>query len=168
MHITLTAILLLAAIRKGDWRHWRKYHHTILYIVICNLLYNFLCRDHLLWKQNPDLLPESHAIVDLIYTFIALPAVTLIYLTHYPFKTSNGKQVQYMLWWILGSLVVEYPYYKMGRLLLQHGYHFWMEPIFYTAMYTMLRLHFTRPLLTYGISTIVIVLLLQYFHIPVK
>lgn len=168
MHTILTAILLLAAFWKGDWRNWRKYHHTFLYIVTCNLLYNFLCRDHLLWKQDPDFLPKSHAIVDLIYTFINLPAMTLLYLTHFPFKTSNGKQVRYILWWVLGSLVVEYPFYQMGRIHLQHGYQFWMEPIFYTTMYTMLRLHHTRPLLTYGISAIIILFLIQYFHIPVK
>lgn len=168
MHVLLTVILITLAFWKGDWRHWQKYINTIQYVIICNLLYNVLCKDHLLWKQNPGLFPRSHTLVELMYTFINLPAITLLFLSHYPFSKPKGKQVSYILKWVVGSLIVEYPLYKMKFLILNNGYAYWMEPIFYLTMYSMIRLHYSRPFLTYGLSIFVIMFLLRYFHISIK
>ena len=103
-----------------------------------------------------------------MYTFITLPAITLLFLSHYPFSNQKGKQVRYILKWVVGSLIVEFPFYKMKLLILNNGYAYWMEPIFYLIMYGMIRLHYSRPLLTYGLSFFVIVFLLRYFHISIK
>lgn len=168
MHVLLTLSLFSAAVWKGNWRHWEKYIHTIFYVIICNLLYNILCNNHLLWKYHPDLLPKSHTIVELLYSFINLPAVTLLFLTHYPFSKKYSKQMSYIIAWIIGSIVIEYPFYKLNRLLLLNGYKYWMEIIFYTLMYSMIRLHYTRPLWTYGFSLFIIVIMLWYFKVPIK
>ncbi|MFP5114117.1 CBO0543 family protein [Bacillaceae bacterium C204] len=168
MHLLLTIILIIVVFWKGDWRHWQKYILTIYYVVTCNLLYNLLCKDHMLWKHNPDILPKSHTLVDLLYTFIVLPAMVLLFLSHYPFSNSKGKQVRYIVLWVVGSLIVEYPFYKMHRIILNNGYDYWMEPFFYTLMYSMIRLHYSRPFLTYGLSIVVIVFMLHYFNVSIK
>lgn len=168
MHLLFTSVLTGIAFWKGDWRHWEKYHLTIFYVITCNLLYAVLCRDNLLWKYHPDFLPKSHVIVELFYTFINLPALTLLYLSHFPFAKPTAAQARYVLTWIIGSLIVEYFFVKWGRLLLLNGYEYWMEPIFYVFMFGMIRLHYSRPFLTYGISLIVIVFMVHYFHVPIK
>ncbi|PFP30863.1 hypothetical protein COJ96_02555 [Bacillus sp. AFS073361] len=168
MHALLAVVLISMALWKGDWRHWQKYMTTIYYVSVCNLLYNVLCKDHMLWVHHPDLIPDSHTMVDLIYTFIILPAITLLFLSHYPFKKEIGKQVRYILFWVVGSLMVEFLFHKMNRIILQNGYRYWMEPFFYTVMYSMIRLHYSRPFLTYGISIVIIVFLLRYFHISIE
>lgn len=168
MHIFITVSLLLFALWKGNWRQWQKYIHTIMYVIICNLLYNVFCHDYYLWKYEPDFFPHSHVGVDLIYTFINLPAITLVYLTHYPFDTSLRKQLRYIAIWVIGSLIVEFPLHMFDRLLLQHGYEYWMEVFFYSFMYSLIRLHQTRPLLTYGISAFVAGFMLWYFKVPIK
>ncbi|MGG1678270.1 CBO0543 family protein [Neobacillus sp. NRS-1170] len=168
MHALLTFSLFIFAFWKGDWRHWQKYIHTIFYVITCNLLYAVLCRDHLLWKYRPDFLPKSHFMVELFYSFINLPSITLIFLSHFPFSKPLPKQAGYLLTWIIGALLVEYPFVKWGRLLLIHGYEYWMEPMFYLAMFGMIRLHYSRPFLTYGISIVIIVFMVNYFHVPIK
>ncbi|MEH7332996.1 CBO0543 family protein [Neobacillus drentensis] len=168
MHALLTFILLMFAIWKGDWRHWQKYIHTIFYVITCNLLYAVLCRDHLLWKYRPDILPKSHVLVELLYTFINLPSITLLYLSHFPFSKPQPKQSRYVLTWIIGAFLVEYPFVKWDRLLFINGYENWMEPIFYLFMFGMIRLHYSRPFLTYGISVVIIVFMVHYFHVPIK
>jgi hypothetical protein len=168
MHIIFSALLLLAAYFKGNWREWEKYHLTIFYVIICNLLYNHLCQNKLLWEYVPDFQPKSHILVDLLYSFLNLPAITLLFLTFYPFKGSGKKKLSFFLLWIGASTLIEYPFYKYGRLQLQHGYEFWMEPFFYTAMYGCIRLHYSRPFVTYFVSVFIIIFMMWTFQISVK
>ncbi|MBM6618811.1 CBO0543 family protein [Bacillus suaedaesalsae] len=168
MHIIITLLLILLAFLKGNWRDWQKYSTTIMYVIICNLLYNVICQDYYLWRYEPDFLLHSHSLTDLLYSFFCLPAITLVYLTHYPNNTPFSKQFQYIVIWVIGSLIVEYPIYKFDRLLLLNGYEYWMEVIFYSLMYSMIRLHQSKPLLTYGLSVIIAVFMIWYFDVPIK
>ncbi|MBD8070618.1 CBO0543 family protein [Bacillus sp. PS06] len=168
MHIFIALVVLILGYFKGDWRNLHKYGLTIFYIITCNLLYNLLCYDYLLWEYRPDLLKESHILVDLIYTFIILPAITLLYLGNYPFTLSLGRKLKYIIVWVIGSFLVTYFIYRTDRLEFHHGYKVWMDLLFYPVMYGMLRLHYTRPILTYGLSVIIILFLLKYFNVPIK
>jgi hypothetical protein len=168
MHIIFTALMLLLAYYKGNWREWNKYHLTIFYVIICNLLYNHLCQNMMLWEYKPDFHPKSHIIVDILYSFINLPAITLLFLTFYPFSGSGKKKLRYLVLWAGASMLVEYPFYKSGRLLLQNGYEYWMDALFYMAMYGSIRLHFTRPFLTYFVSVLITIFMMWIFKIPVK
>lgn len=166
MHIVLTALLILFAAIQGNWREWGKYHLTIFYVIICNLLYNHLARKKMLWEYSPDFYPRSHIIVDILYSFINLPAITLLFLTFYPFTASRFRKVRFIALWAGVSLLVEYPFYKFGRLILQNGYEYWMDGLFYIVMYSMIRLHFSRPFLTYILSAIVATFMLWLFKVP--
>ncbi|MGD6966191.1 CBO0543 family protein [Rossellomorea vietnamensis] len=166
MHTVLTITLLSFAYFKGNWREWEKYHLTIFYVIICNLLYNMIAQDKLLWEYYPDILPKSHTLVDILYSFINLPVITLLYLTHFPFNASHLMKVRYIALWSGVSFVIEYPFYKFGRLLLQNGYEYWMDIFFYIVMYSMIRLHFSRPFLTYILSAIIAAGMIWLFEIP--
>lgn len=168
MHILLAAMILVIAYFKVDIKDIRKYGLTLYYIITCNLLYNILCHDHLLWKYKPDLLPETHLLIDLIYTFIILPTVALLYLSHFPFNKGKQKGFIYISKWVAVSLILEFVYLKMGRIELQNGYEYWMEFLFYPTMYGMLRLHPSRPLLTYILSFIIILFFILVFDVPIK
>jgi hypothetical protein len=168
MHVLLSIILIALVVRKGKWRNIEKYHLTILYVITCNLLYNVLCKDKLLWQYKPDFLPNSHVIVDLLYTFINLPAVTFLYLHSYPYSKPFLRQAGYICVWVLVSLIVELPFYSLHRLYLRNGYEYWMEPMFYIAMYSLIRLHHTKRLLTYALSVMVTIVLLFLFRIPLQ
>lgn len=167
MHLTLIGIVAILAYWKSDWRNWQKYGLTIYYVTTCNLLYGVLCQNHLLWKYVPDLLPNSNVLVDIFYSFIVLPCVTLLYLSNYPFGEKVIKHLVYITAWVIGSFLIFYPFVQTGRLVLQNGYHYWMDFFFYIVMYGLIRLHYSRPILTYGISIIFIVFLMRYFHVSI-
>ncbi|MFD2614376.1 CBO0543 family protein [Paenibacillus gansuensis] len=168
MHVLFTLAILCFVYFKGDWRDWQKYGLSMFYPAACDLLYNILCQDKLLWSYHPDphLFPRSHVAVDLLYTFLILPSVALMYLTNYPFGERAWRQCKYILLWVAGSLAVEYVFIAFGRLELMNGYRFWMEALFYPTMYLMLRLHYTRPVLTYLISIFIIWFLMSVFEVP--
>lgn len=168
MHLLLVGFIGIISFYKGNWKEWRKYALTILYVINLNLLYELLCKEKILWVYNPDFFPKSHVSTSLLYNFIILPGVTLIFLSNFPYNELIRKQIIYTIKWIIVSIIFEGLYLYFGRIELHNGYKFWMEPLFYVMMYTMIRLHHTRPLLTYVISVIIIVVLLNLFNIPLK
>jgi hypothetical protein len=168
MHIVMTITLLFFAFLKGNWREWEKYHLTIFYVIICNLLYNHIAQDKLLWEYFPDFYPKSHILVDILYSFINLPAITLLFLTFYPLTASLLLKVRFIAMWSVVSFIIEYPFYKFGRLLLQNGYEYWMDFLFYFVMYSMIRLHFSRPFLTYFLSALITIIMILLFDIPLS
>lgn len=167
MHLFLSIILLGFAYWIGDLKNWRKYLSSIQYVIICNLLYNYFCHDYLLWEYKGDILPKKHYIVDLVYTFVTLPCLTLLFLTHYPYLKAKIKQGKYILYWIVGSMMIEMPLIYYQRLLLKNGYEYWMDFLFYFVMFVFIRLHFTHPIRSYLFSIVVILFMLWYFHVPI-
>jgi hypothetical protein len=165
MHVGIAITTLLAVYWKADWKNWEHYHPTILYVSVCNLLYNCLCAGYLLWKYNPDFL-FHHNSVDLVYSFIILPGVALLYLTGYPYKTKFTKQFVYITKWVVLSLVIESVVLVTGYLELNRGWEYWMEIPFYFTMYGLIRLHHSKPILTYLFSIIIIVFLMNAFDVP--
>lgn len=167
MHLLLAVIVGIAVFFKADWRNWRVFHPTLFYISYCNLLYDIICKKHYLWKYHPDFL-LNHIITDIVYSIWILPCTVLLYISNYPNQESFKKKLIYILKWIILSLAVELVFLKMGRLLLLNGYKFWMEPFFYFLMYTMVRLHHSRPIMTYGFSAIIIMFFIWVFHVPIS
>ncbi|MFJ8268361.1 CBO0543 family protein [Peribacillus asahii] len=168
MHLVLTLSLFGFAYWKGDWKNWKKYILTIHYVIICNLLYNYFCHDYLLWQHKGEIFPNNHFIIDLAYTLVNLPAVTLLFLTHYPYFKTKIKQGKYILYWVIGSILIEFPFVFFKRLTFKNGYEHWMDLLFYTVMYVMIRLNFTRPIRSYFFSVIIIVFMIWYFKIPLQ
>ncbi|MFD2443027.1 CBO0543 family protein [Bacillus sp. CGMCC 1.16607] len=168
MHLFLTGLIGILSFYKGNWREWPKYAITIFYVIILNLLYEVLCAEKLLWQYIPSGFPKSHVLTALLYTFIILPGITLMFLSNFPFQQARTKQFFYIFKWIIVSTIIEYIYIYFKKIELNNGYTYWMEPLFYVVMYTMIRLHYTRPFLSYFLSIIIIITLLQIFDIPLK
>lgn len=166
MHVLLAASLLAAVLLKADWRNWHEYHTTMLYIGLCNLLYNLLCQDYLLWKYKPDFL-LNHRLTDVLYTIIILPSIVLLYLSNYP-KNDKKKAGFHIVKWVIASILIESVYIASHHLELQHGYKLWMEFLFYPCMYIVLKIHHSRPLPAYALSVAIILFMVHYFDVPLK
>jgi hypothetical protein len=165
MHVVLAVLLLIILLIKVDYKNVKIYGLTIYYVITCNLLYNTICQKYLLWEYKPDSLLKTHVFVDLIYTFIVLPSITFLFLEKYPKSNSVSKKVFYVIRWVATCLVVEIIFIKTGRLVLQNGYEYWMEFLFYPTMFSMILLHQRKPLLTYVLSTGIIIFLVLIFDV---
>lgn len=99
MHLVFNGLFLIAGVIWGDWRNWKKYHSTILFLWFGDLLYNVLCHDYIMWKYNESIfgqqLLSNHTVISLLIMFVAYPASVLIYLGKFP--TENKK----ILIWVL-------------------------------------------------------------------
>lgn len=164
MHIITTIISIIALFGWGDWRNWRKYHTTLLFFALGNLLYNFLTANYFLWRMHADFI-SNHTLTEMLYTFIVFPATAILFLGNYP----NGlkKQILHTLQWIAIYGVWEYVFTWTGHIQYQYGWNLWWSIAFLFAMFPLLRLHHTRPILTYILSSIVVVAVLWWFKVPV-
>jgi hypothetical protein len=160
--VLIIIIFMAFAYFFGDWKAWKSYHTTILYVAVMNLTYEFLAYNHPLWQYRPGIIP-NHTFTTLLTIFVVLPVITLIYLSHYP---ENLKwKVLYVTCWVIGSTLIEYS--LTNRLIVyDNGWGIEWSFLLYCLMYLMLRLHHKKPVAAYFLSFIFIIFFLYYFKIP--
>jgi hypothetical protein len=164
MHFLINLFLIFSVWRWGNWRNWKEFHATMVFLAFANMLYNFLTEDYRLWVMKPDIL-FNYRITEIIYTVIVLTGTTLIYLSRYP--DTLKKQVIYNLKWIFIYVTVESILLFTGRIQYKHGWNLGWTVIFDTIMFPSLYLHYKRPLLAYIEFTLITILAVIYFKVPV-
>jgi len=167
MHLVITVISLAAVCKWADWKHWKNYHPTLLYIAIGNLMYTFLTADYWLWRIQPDFL-MNYVTVEVIYTLIIFPSSAFLFLSSYPEGQPVYKQVLHILKWVLIYVFVEWIGYHQNLISYQLGWSLLWSALFDGIMFPMLRLHYKKPVVAYSLSVFFAVSFLLLFGIPLS
>jgi hypothetical protein len=162
LYIAVILVTVFAVWRWGDWKNWRKYHSTMLFIIVGVLLYLFLYKNALLWDLQKHIL--NHTLTELLFAFTVLPSTVLLLLTNYP-DSFKGQSYRIGKFIAIYS-IVELIYWKMGFIDYDHGWNFWLSIGWYCMMFPMLVLHLKKPLYAYIASVVGLVIFLYLF--PVK
>lgn len=166
MNFVFGAFCLLLMLRFGDWKNYKKYYPTILFMIIGDLLYNLFTYQAPTWKYNSDFILPNHTLVNLWIMMTVYPATVLIYLPHFPEKRS--KQVLYILFWVLLYGIIELAgFYIFNAIEHLNGWNMWWSLWFNLILFTMLPIHHKRPILAWGLSFIVIIFLLIMFNVNI-
>jgi len=163
LHLILALFTIFATWKWGDWKNWHKYHSSMIYIAMGNLLYAYLYDGHHLWQYNADLLVFNHFIADTLTTFIILPLTALIFLTKYPdtFKGQLFRVVKFITIYFL----IEVVYDMLGIFGYNYGWNIWWSLAWLFMMFPMLVLHHKKPLIAYGASSIAVIIMLLLFPV---
>ena len=157
------AVHLMLAYFLVDWKRWKEFYPTIQFYIICNLMYNFLFFNHTLWAYKPRTPWLNHTIIDLTFSFIIIPIMLMIYLKHIPKLFSNA--LFYLFAWVVTFTVIEYLFQRAGLFIYQNGWGIINSAIFNVIMFSVLGLHFKRPL--YAILVVIpVITILLFFHHP--
>nr|WP_295970302.1 CBO0543 family protein [uncultured Bacillus sp.] len=152
--------------RFGEWKNYKTYYPTILFMIIGDLLYNLFTSQTPTWSYNPDFICRNHTLVNLWVMMTTYPATVLIFLPHYPERRS--KQILYIfLWSVLYGLIETIGIYLVGNISHHNGWNMWWSMAFNIVLFTMLPIHHKRPLLAWGLSIMIIISLLNIFNINV-
>lgn len=135
---------LLAAWQWGDWRRWQRYYPTLLFVMVANLTAGYLTYQHPLWDFNPDAFTTSETMVEVLNTFVLLPATTLIYLSNYP-AAGPVRQARYILAWVLLFAAIETADTLAGGITYFNGWSLAHSILFDCVMFPIIRLHHLRP-----------------------
>lgn len=169
VHLLLNSLFLIAGLKWGDWRNWNKYHSTILFFWFGDLLYNTLCKNDLMWEYKETIFAQNllpnHLSVSLLIMIVAYPAIVLIYLGNMPMETK--KKVLWLLFWVTLYSLVEYINLRYLDLVSHHnGWTMGWSVLFNLVIFSMLLLHYKRPITALITSIPIILFFVIYFKVP--
>lgn len=163
MHILIDLFIIFAVWWWGNWRNWKEYHSSMLFLAVINLFYYFLTSDYILWTMKPDII-FGYKVTEILYTFVALTGTSLIFLSRLP--NSLKKQIIYMIKWMFIYAAVEYVLYKTGRIVYDHGWSFICSVVFDIILFPSLYFQYKKPILAYIEFIIITILGIVYFKVP--
>ncbi|WP_373370790.1 CBO0543 family protein [Lederbergia panacisoli] len=90
---------MIAAFIWGDWRNWKKYYPTILFMICSDFFSAILMYEHPLWMYKKSLLLPNHTLTNFFIAFLMYPAVVLIFLANYLKKNGANWLAPFMCWY---------------------------------------------------------------------
>ncbi|MBO0999634.1 hypothetical protein IOC57_18040 [Bacillus sp. SD075] len=171
MHFVFTALFLLAGIKWGDWKRWRDYYPTILFFIIGDLLYSCLLYNHQLWAYQEIFfgthILRNDLIISLIIMFVAYPSTIMIYLGRFP--QTIWKQAFWIFLWVILCSSLELLKLKYLNLINHYnGWNIWWSVLFNIIMFSILRIHYKKPLVAWGLSFAWVVCIFYALKIPIE
>ncbi len=171
MHLIFNALFLVAGIKWGDWKGWRYYYPTILFLISVDLFKNFLLYNYDMWSYQEvffgEILLQNHTIINIMIMVIVYPATILIYLGRFPKERSS--QLIWVSSWIGIYWIVEYINLKYLNLIDHHnGWNMGWSFLFLIVMFPMLNIHHKNPLFAWILSLIFILFLWNMFDVPME
>lgn len=165
MHLPIILWSVFAAWRWADCRNWKQYHATLLFMPLGTLMYGLLVNDKnfYLWRYQSDYL-FSEETADTFYTLVVFPATVLLYLSNDP--DSIAGKIVHTLKYVAIYCIIEWIGLKFGAIKHDQGWTMYWSVLFNTVTFSMLRLHYKRPIAAYILSIIFSILLLLYFDVP--
>lgn len=160
MNIAVIIIIIFSTWKWGDWKNWQKYHPTMLFVALANLLYNFIYCKGPLWEIQPGIL-QNGILTELLYSFIVFPLTALMFLSNLP--SSRGKQALHILKYILIYFIFELVFHISNMIIYRHGWNLSYSFIWNVMMFTVWTVHFKKPLLAYAASLGVMIIVLSLF-----
>lgn len=145
IHFAIAAWSLLVAICRGDWKNFKRYYPTIIYVIACDFLYKiFALNSYHLWKLQEDFI-LNHISTYMVHVLITFPMATFTFLSTYP-AAPLKKQVFHILKWVAIFGIVEWIASMSGRISYDHGWNIWWSIFFDISMFVMMRIHFVNYL----------------------
>lgn len=163
MHISIAILTIIASLKWGDWKNWRKHQAGMLFTAGGGMLYEYIVNGYSLWKFHPDFL-IGHEMTVILYDVITMPISILIFLSHFPKKLIY--RVIYILLWSGIYIVVEYILFVSRRISYQYGWGMWYSFLFDLTMFSIIALHQYKPVRAYILSVFVTIFLIIVFKVP--
>lgn len=97
--------------------------------------------------------------------FVGYPSALLVYLGRYP--TKGIKQFLWISIWVAFWSFLEWVDDKFDEFSYHNGWNLMWSVLFNIGIFSMVRLHYKKPLLTYGLSIIATIGLVVIFKVPI-
>lgn len=166
MRIIVVLLFICAGWQWSDWRNWRIYYPTVLFMMALSLLENVLTSNHKLWMMVNGPFTTSSLANSLLVTFTTFPATVLLYLSYYPQRVS--RKIRYMLLWVSLYSIIEYIMVRLGYFIYANGWSLGWSVVFNVFIFPILRLHYKMPLLAWLCSGIILLFIWLHFGLSLE
>ena len=165
-HILLALVSLIIAWKWGDWRNWKQYYSTILYMIIGDLSCMLLTANKPLWQFESPMISGDFS--EFVIAFICFPSTCLIFFAFYS-KIRRFRKFVYILF--LPSVSTLYTFlewisFKLGFISYHNGWNIFWSFAVNLFIFPLLLLHYKRSLWVWPISVALAALVIFIFHLP--
>jgi len=161
-HIIVCTLSIIAAWKWGDWRNWRLYYPTILYLIISDLIYRIITYNYPLWTYESPLLKTQ--LSGLLIDFTFFPATVLLFVPY--FTNSLWQMFNYTVAWVAIYTIWEGIAHHLSYLSYHHGWSIYWSIIVDIILFPSLYIHFRRPIAAWLIYFITAIAIITIFRIP--
>ncbi|MFL6562333.1 MAG: CBO0543 family protein, partial [Bacillus sp. (in: firmicutes)] len=134
LRLIIPFIYLIGSWRLSDWRNWKKYYPTILFIISVDFFISILMYDYPLWTFHGSLIIPNHTIADFIIAFTTFSQIVLIYLSRYPYHSKWYRQIVYLALWVIFEVIIEGIFLFSNLISYHHGWNFGWSSVVWVFM----------------------------------
>lgn len=164
----ISILTILTAWCFSDWKNWKLYYPTIIFTIALDFASTILTYNYSLWYFKGTLFLPNHVLTDMWMKLVFFPPLIIIYLSHYPYQKTLMNQGVYITLWSFFWGIVEGFYVLVGLTTHHNGWHMGWSAFVWVLMFIGIRLHHTRPLLTWVLCGVFAVFLIIYFNVPIN
>ncbi|WP_374214218.1 CBO0543 family protein [Candidatus Desulfosporosinus nitrosoreducens] len=151
----------------GDWRNWKQYYSTILYLIIGDLSCVLLTTNKTLWQfESPTI---SNDFSEFLIAFICFPCTCLVFFALYAKVQSYRKTVYISLFFLFCATLytsIEWLSFKLGFITYHNGWSLYWSFGLNFIMFPLLLLHYKKSLLVWPLSLILAAAMIYWFDLP--
>jgi len=162
MILVLVCLFVITCYKWGDWRNWKSYYPTILFLIAGDFIASFVFSAKPLWRYDATIF--SGTLTQLIVALIIYPCTVLTFLSSYK-KTGINKVVLITIWVCLFSLL-EFLGIKYNYFSHYNGWSFPYSFVFDFILFSLLVVHQQSPTKAWLLSLITGLLITSWFEIP--
>ncbi|APH06849.1 CBO0543 family protein [Bacillus weihaiensis] len=166
MYLLLVIIVwILFAYKFVDWSQVSKQYPTILFFIAINFAYNYFYYNHTLWAFR-GITAEwlNHSIINTAFTFFICPIGLIIYLQRFP--TQRKNQLIYISVWVAFYTIIEALFAHKEMYVYGHGWNSWFNIILNTILFTILYVHYRKPLIAIIAAVPIAIIFYLFFPFP--
>ena len=164
-HSIFAILSILIAWKWGDWRNWRLYYPTILFVMFGDLIQMIITYNYPLWTYNSSF--TSHTIINLIVIFTVFPSFVILFIPRHP-KNGIIKKGLYMLSLALLFTLIEWFSYLTRSFSYYHNWYIWYSLVFNIILVSLIRIHYNDPRLAIPLACTLGFGIVVLFKIPLS
>ncbi|WP_404814413.1 CBO0543 family protein [Clostridium algoriphilum] len=161
-HIFLAVVSIVICYKLGDWRNWRKYYSTILFLILSNVVCILLTYNHILWLHETKIL--NHTFGDLFICITVYPSIVMLFIPNFPKKIT--KIITHISFYVAIFTMAEFIGLKFGYFTHHNGWSIWLSIIFNYTLFSIVYLHYKKPLYAWIIALLSPHILFFLMRIP--
>ncbi|MGG1397727.1 CBO0543 family protein [Bacillus salipaludis] len=159
-------VFWIVIVYLGDWRNWKQFHLTILFMIAGDFMVSLITYNHTLWDLSSEL--GGDLLNNFFLAFVVYPPTVLLYLSHYPNRKRLISQIFYIAFAGIVYTFIELIEYFFHNIHYHNGWSIWKSLLLNFGMFTVLKIHSVKPFLAYALFFIEVILLILICQIPIS
>ncbi|AET65784.1 hypothetical protein Desor_0026 [Desulfosporosinus orientis DSM 765] len=162
MILVLVGVFITICFKWGEWRNWRLYYPTILFLIAGDFIAGFVASSKPLWKYEATIF--SGNVTQLLVALIIYPCTILIFF-HFIKKLKSVSL--YILIWVSIYAFLEYFGVKYQYFSHSNGWNFGCSVMLDFILFSLLVIHQKNPVYAWIVSFITGLTITLIFKLPI-